>query len=110
MDCTKGKIFEYQGAKCFGVENNYMENGNLAIEVFEEGTGEPMCLATICLDDVLPENEAYIKDYSENEGILEAFVKAGIVEEVIGMEPSGFVLLPLCRINRSLLGKWKEGN
>jgi hypothetical protein len=36
------------------------------------------------MGDKLPKDQAYIKDYSENEGMLEALADAGIVKEVIG--------------------------
>jgi hypothetical protein len=43
-------------------------------------------------------NEVAIKDYSENEGILQAMVEAGIVSEPIRTVKSGFVEIPICRL------------
>ena len=42
--------------------------------------GEPMFVATVALDEVPPTNHVFLKGWSENEGIPEALVKAGIVK------------------------------
>ena len=59
----------------------------------------PIATATINSGELLPANQAYIKDYSENEGMLKALMEAGIVEEVIGYAISGRVVIPLCKLN-----------
>jgi len=42
--------------------------------------GEPMFTATVALDEKPSEGCVFLKGWSENEGIPEALVKAGIVE------------------------------
>lgn len=73
-------------------------NGNKAIYLFDKETGELVTVATVNLEEVLPEGQVYIKDYSENEGMLEALVKAGVVSEPISYVPSGFVIIPVCKL------------
>ena len=52
----------------------------------------------------LEKDEVIIKDYSENHGMLEALVKAGIVQEIVYPDggqkviPSGFVYVPVCKM------------
>lgn len=60
-----------------------------ALQVFSE-IGEPLCTPTICLqgygEKPLPGN-VFIKDYSENEGVLKALQNTGIVGDVIRTVP-----------------------
>ena len=72
------------------------ENGNTAIQLFD---GEPIAIATVNLGEKLPKDLAYIKDYSENQGMLDALLKAGVVEDIVGHKRSGYVMIPLCRLN-----------
>jgi len=72
-------------------------NGNTALELWDEEG--PVATATVNMGDKLPKDQAYIKDYSENEGMLEALADAGIVKEVIGRKVSGFVIVPLCTLD-----------
>lgn len=65
----------------------------------DEIPGEPIATASVNLEDgVVGEGEIAIKDYSENEGMLEAMVDAGIVSEPLRMEASGYVEIPVCKL------------
>lgn len=46
----------------------------------------------------IPENHTFIKNYSENTGILDILIKADIVELTNVSVKSGFVTIPLCKI------------
>ena len=48
-------------------------------------------------------NELFIKDWSENEGILKHLVEWGIVEPPHRRFPSGFVSVPVCRMTPAFL-------
>ena len=70
-------------------------NGIIALKLveWEDGYPVPIATATVNLEDyedeildaisVTGNNYTFIKDYSENEGMLDALVKAGIVSEPI---------------------------
>jgi hypothetical protein len=73
-------------------------NGNTSIELFDEVDG-PIAVATVNLDVSLPNDQAYIKNYSENEGMLDALEDAGIVIDVLGMAQTGYVNVPLCQLD-----------
>ena len=42
--------------------------------------GEPLFKATVAIDEVPPPGHVFLKNWSENEGIVEALIVAGIVE------------------------------
>jgi hypothetical protein len=46
----------------------------------------------------LDENEVAIKNYSENEGILDVLVAEGIVKSPHRYVNSGFVKIPICEL------------
>jgi hypothetical protein len=93
----KSKTVKFLGEEC-SIEVAKYGNGRTAI-LLQCQNGEPMATATINLpDESLKKGEAFIKDYSENEGMLEALREAGIVTEVLGYVSSGFVRIPKCKI------------
>lgn len=57
----------------------HYQNGSVAIRG-ENLCGEPEFTATVALDEVPPKGYIFLKGWSENEGIPEALVKAGIVQ------------------------------
>lgn len=58
----------------------------------------PIATATVNIPDYpdLKDDEVIIKDYSENEGMLNALVNAGIVSKPFAR--AGFILAPVCRL------------
>jgi len=77
-------------------------NGRLAIELTcnDEGYEERWTVATINIPEIkLGENQVIIKNYSENEGVLDALIEAGIVSKPINfVQISGFVHAPVCEL------------
>jgi len=69
--------------------------GGLAVRLLNVTTGEPYGTVSTNVDGVdLAEDEFIAKDYSENEGLVEAMVAAGIVEIRGQLEGIG----PICRL------------
>lgn len=63
------------------VERKRYKDGSPCIRLWTTH-GEPLCTATVCLEGFkAPQGHAFIKDYSENEGILKALVDANIVAD-----------------------------
>lgn len=82
---------------CEVVESKYMVNNRIALELLETGTEERIATATTNLvDEHVEENEVVIKNYSENEGIYEVLLKAGIIGPVKRKVTSGFVDCLVC--------------
>lgn len=74
-------------------------NNRTALQLVDSKTGEPIATATVNIPDKhLEENEIFIKNYSENEGMLLALIKAGIVEVTGRSVQSGFVNIPIAKI------------
>ncbi len=51
---------------------------------------EPIAVATVALDEKPPAGHVFLKGWSENEGIPDALVKAGIVELTGRTIPTGY--------------------
>lgn len=88
------------------IRTGYYVNGNTALQLFSRNDHEPIAVATINLYEKLPQNQAYIKDYSENEGMLELLIEAGIVTRVIGFKNSGYITAPLCELDIEIIKKY----
>ncbi len=80
MNAIKVKFQEWD---CFAVGHRY-RNGRKAIELTEIETGDPVATATVNLINARPTSwdHVFIKDYSENEGMEKALIKAGIIDRL----------------------------
>jgi hypothetical protein len=78
-------------------------NGRTAIELLEMDPAYgyfPYAVATVNMPEVLlADNEVLIKDYSENEGVLDFLIKYNIVTPTPNGIHSGFVWLPVAILN-----------
>jgi hypothetical protein len=59
--------------------------------------------------DVTGNSYTFIKDYSENEGMLDALVEAGIVSKPLGYYQTGFVTCPLVEVLIGDITKFNRG-
>lgn len=72
-------------------------NGRRAITFYDEEQG-PLLTATVNVPYLeLKDDEVIVKDYSENEGILQSMIDNGIVSEPIDTVPLGFVEGHVCK-------------
>ncbi len=83
------RIVMFQGTACHAMRRTY-SGGGTAIQLFDAETGDPVAIATVWLSDV--------KDYSENEGMYEALVGAGIVKQAPWGVAHGYAVSPLCEL------------
>ena len=91
----------YKNYKGVVVRSRYMDNENLALMLKnkEDMGGSPIAVITINTNEKLPADQAYVKDYSENSGMLEALKASGLVEEILGEKVLGWVTVPLVKFN-----------
>lgn len=76
-------------------------NGRLAIELCPAGDDEQSLVATVNLRDcVIGEDEVLIKDYSENRGVMDALILAGVIEDTGRSMPEH---CPIARVGRLLV-------
>lgn len=92
-------LIEFAGFKCHLVFRKY-SNGRTAIELIEEREPyESVAVATVNLpDEPLEADETAIKNYSENEGMLECLVDAAVISKPTRYAISGFVRIPICKL------------
>jgi len=89
---------EFLGCKCIITKEKYC-NGRTALGLTEVDTGEPFATATVNLPEInLAQNEIAIKNYSENEGILQVLIDAGVIGKPKYEIQSGFVSIPVCEL------------
>ncbi|AEL97979.1 hypothetical protein CL65_gp071 [Mycobacterium phage Patience] len=70
-----------------------------AIRFVDVNTFEPVAIATVCLSkfkEVPAEGNVFIKDWSENEGMLKCLQDAGILGEQVREVATGFVMVQEC--------------
>lgn len=103
LDCFNSMLeradLVFDGWLCNLEIGKYVDSGNTYIALIEVGDGSPVALATVDFGEKLAENQAYIKQYSENEGMLDALSKAGLINRILGYKKSGYVQIPLCELN-----------
>jgi hypothetical protein len=88
---------EFHGQQC-QVQRGAYVGGRIALELVHPEEGRVAC-ATVNLPDVpLAGDEALVKDYSENAGMLAALLQAGIVEDTGRRVESGFVCFAIVRV------------
>lgn len=74
---------KYKKWDCIVRWSMYRDNNNIAIQLVDENTKELVAVATTNtgFKDDFP--EVQIKDYSENEGMWQALVDAGVIKDKI---------------------------
>ena len=80
------------------VEFKYYFNGRIAIQLSDIEDGAPVATATVNVpNEPLADNEVVIKDYSENEGMLNTLVANSIVKPPHKyIKISDYVTCPVC--------------
>lgn len=92
------KTVKFAGYEC-RLELDRYQHGGIHIGLIDVEDGVPFCVATSYVPGTeLADDEVIIKNYSENEGILDALIEAGIVEKTGRVVHSGFVTMPICRL------------
>ena len=79
------------------IQQRKYANGRTRLELIDSIDNFPYATATVNLPDVLLEdNEILVKDYSENEGMLDFLTANNIVIPTERGVQSGFVWIPVC--------------
>ena len=72
--------------------------GQNRIDLIDSEDGFPVAVASVSIKEDLMEDEVAIKDYSENEGVLDFLIEEGIVSGPIRYFQSGYVKIPICNL------------
>jgi len=97
---TKNPVYSFQTKYSkynVALSFNQYRNGRTQIELLDvDEPGSCVMIATVNLDDVpLEDGEIIIKDYSENEGVLDFLVQNGIVSRPKRWISTGWVTCPV---------------
>jgi len=82
------------------VKARYVD-GSTALLIRDAETGEPLGRATVCLVDYHEKpspGNVFIKDWSENEGMLQALHDVGIIGPVLRTIPTGHTQTFECKL------------
>lgn len=81
------------------VEFGLYGNGRIGIYLVDPQIGDRVATATVNMPtEDLKFPHVFIKNYSENQGMLESLQKAGIISEPLGAVRLPFALAYLCRL------------
>lgn len=85
-------------------------NGQLNLQLYTRQTGEPWLTASVALNnEELPEGCMFVKNYSENEGVVSMLFNAGVIEvEPVKTVRSGFVEISAYRLTEAALNEAKK--
>lgn len=100
------RTVNFLGINCKIIAEQYQAGGRVALQLIaaqndkdrEIYKGEPITTATVnipCCN--IESDEILIKNYSENEGLLEILENAGIVKSTGKYVESGWVQVPVCK-------------
>lgn len=80
------------------IRKEFYPNGSIRIQLYDSTDGSPYATATSLTQERLEEGEVGIKNWSENEGILEFLVSNSIIESPHRYINQGYVRVPICRL------------
>ena len=89
------KTVRFRGEDCKVRLTNYAKSKRTAIQLVCED-GSPMATASVNVP--LADDEVIIKDWFENNGVLQAMIDAGIVEDTERVVLCGYELGNVCRL------------
>ncbi|WP_321416774.1 hypothetical protein [uncultured Methanomethylovorans sp.] len=97
-------IIKVQFGECDCIaEKLKYNNGRIAIQLIDDCDGAPVATATINIPaESLAKDEAIIKDYAENEGMVQALMDAGIITKFVRQARSGYITAPIYKVNVGL--------
>jgi hypothetical protein len=80
------------------IEFGEYPNGRTAIELINKEDGDSVVVASVNLpDEILDSGEIAIKNYSENTGVMELLINAGVISQPIRYVNTGMVRIPICK-------------
>ena len=89
----------YGSYQCKPVLHRYADNGRLALRLVDAADNSPIATASVNFPEAsIPEGYIAIKNWSENEGILESLMEAGIVAPPSYAYDNGSICSPICKL------------
>lgn len=92
------KTFKFSEFTC-AIKLHKYQNNRTAIQLIDAIEGDPVIMATVNIPEIpLDKDEVIIKNYSENEGILNVLVAEGIVERTGKAVEVGYNICEICKL------------
>lgn len=96
MSFTKvdGVTVTHKGTDCDLYVGRYAEGMGVALQLVERATGEPWTKATVNIPEMahaLLPGQVFVKDWSENEGVMAALEQAGVARRTDRFVNTGYV-------------------
>jgi hypothetical protein len=73
-------------------------NGQNRMEFTDKKDGFPVLIASVAIEESLSPDEIAIKNYSENEGVLNFLIEKEVISSPLKYFNSGFVSIPICKL------------
>lgn len=93
---------QFKHWNCVLMFNRYVNGDTVSISLVDAVDREPVAHATVNIPG-LDFDEVAIKDYSENIGMLEALLNAGVIETPHREVNFGFVIIPIARLSEEAM-------
>lgn len=87
-------MVEFAGFKC-EIQIRKYQSGYKAITLIDQEDSMPVATATVNVEG-LTSDEVAIKDYSENKGMYDALLNAGVITPKHKELSTGYVNVPVC--------------
>ena len=82
------------------IKLNKYTNGRIQMQLLDAEDGSPVTTLTVNLpDEPMSEDEAAIKNYSENAGVISFLRENDLVTEIKRVVKSGYVNIPIVKLN-----------
>lgn len=94
--------FKWNQFTCIPSIDSYSNNQRKAIQLIDPEDGSNIAVATVNIPEAtIADDEVIIKNYSENEGIEEALIEAGIIDApIVKTVQTGYVT---CNVHKLLI-------
>ena len=80
------------------VRTETYNDGKIRIQLYDSKDGTPYATATASIKEELEPGEVAIKNWSENEGMLDFLVEHKFIEKPHRFVEQGFVRIPICKL------------
>ena len=89
-------MIHFEGFDC-PVQIEKYESGYNAIRLVDDKDGDTVAIASVNIPDLQPD-EVGIKNYSENEGVYDVLLNAGIITPSHREVQQGWITIPVCKL------------
>ena len=83
-------------------------NGAKALQLIDAEDGMPYGVATVNTGKIYGDDLIAVKDWSENEGMVDFLKEIGFIDRVAAVDQSGYVTVPICHLTPEAVKFFEE--